>query len=108
MSGCFHGECTQEIKAEEGCIEERHACTRADCLISHRPGLWTRPAGSGNVVESCGASTAARGVMWASTHPAERRFLSLRGSMWWPIAQAQSLNSRELLKTVQAGQAACW
>jgi len=49
-----------------------------------------------NIAEGCGGSVAVRGVMWSNAHPAPKRWLPLKGSLWHTVARAMRSNMEQL------------
>jgi len=49
-----------------------------------------------NIAEGCGGSVASRGLMWSNSHPAPKRWLPLKGPLWFTVARAVQANFNQL------------
>jgi hypothetical protein len=60
-----------------------------------------------NTAEGCGGSVASRGLMWSNAHPAPKRWLPLKGPLWFTVARAVQANMSQL-QEASAVNAAPW
>ncbi|PQM32951.1 cell cycle checkpoint protein RAD17 [Prunus yedoensis var. nudiflora] len=70
----------------------------ADLLLSTFRGMLSRQYEAENILQSAGASVAARGVLFGNFHPLPSRWHAVRRPKVWQVEQSSLRNKKEMVK----------